>query len=176
MYSYPFLHISREVHEDIFTGVLSNYLVRPVDYLLPKISKFFSWMLIYFIVIIAALIFVYFWNGIGIWKIAQFCLLLFIGLVIEFSIWFIIGSLSFYMGKIRGVVILVSAIRGLLSGSLITLSFFPEWSQRFIELSPFRFLLFTPINLLLTEDVNFKVDMVSAIVWRISNYREIAVV
>lgn len=80
------------------------------------------------------------------------------------------------MGKIRGVVILVSAIRGLLSGSLITLSFFPEWSQRFIELSSFRFLLFTSINLLLTEDVNFKVDMVLAIVWRISNYREIAVV
>lgn len=164
LYSYPYLHIASEVNEDILSGVLSNYLVRPISFITPKLSKFISWMLMYSIVIFIALTYIAFQNNISFLRILQFLILMTIGLLIEFHIWFLIGLLAFYIGKVRGIMILTGSLRSLLSGSLIPLSLFPEWSMGILQFSPFRFFLYTPVNFLLTDSVSFSSELLSALI------------
>ena len=168
LYSYPYLHISKDINEDIMTGSLSNILVRPISYIQPKISKFLAWMTLYSVVILIALIYIGISNSIGLLttlhgRIGQFLLLMICGLLIEFSIWFMIGLLSFYIGKVRGFMILTGTLRSLLSGSLIPLALFPEWTDGIIKFSPFKFFLYVPVNFLLDIKVNFYSEISSAI-------------
>lgn len=164
LYSYPFLNISSDIQNDIFSGSLSNYMVRPINYIIPKLARFLAWMSIYCVILIPALFYVSIIRNIGLLKILQFTVLMFLGIMIEFYLWYIIGILSFYIEKVRGLMRMINALRSLLSGSILPLSYFPKWSSAIIEFSPFRFLIYTPINFLLTTHGDFFPTMVSSLI------------
>ncbi|MEG0805763.1 MAG: ABC-2 family transporter protein [Lachnospiraceae bacterium] len=148
-YAYPFVHIAKDIQEDIIEGGISNYLVRPLSYMSPMLSKYIAWMCLYAIVYIPALGFIFFFRGIEIGNILMFLVLAILGMGIEFLIWYNVGLLSFHLGKIGGTVTAIMALRTLISGALIPLSFFPDFLQNLSWFFPFQYYIYIPVNSLL---------------------------
>lgn len=136
-------------------------MVRPINYIIPILARFLAWLSIYCVILVPTLFYVSIMRNIGLLKILQFTVLMFLGMIIEFYLWYIIGILSFYIEKVRGLIRMINALRSLLSGSIIPLFYFPKWSNAIVEFSPFRFLIYTPINFLLTKHSDFLSAMVS---------------
>lgn len=155
IYAYPFLRSSRNVGDDIFNGNMSNYLVRPVSYLYVTFSKFAAWIIVYSIIFLPMMIFVHFFNDYSILRILQFLVLVGVGMVIEMFIWVIIGSFTFYIEQVYGIAIMLNAVKNLLSGSLIPLEYLPSYVQSIANLSPFKFLVYVPVNFLQDNSLGF---------------------
>jgi ABC-2 type transport system permease protein len=150
-YAYPFLHIAKNIQTDIMEGGISNYLVRPMNYVEPIWAKYLSWMVLYSVVFIPTLIIIYIIYHIALVNILGFVLFAIMGMTIEFLLWYNIGQLTFFLGKVRGIMMITRAIRTFLSGALLPLSFFPEHVRNFIDFLPFKFYIYTPINFVLSD-------------------------
>ncbi len=153
-YAFPFIHISRDIQEDVISGRIVNFLVRPIRYSTPIISKYTAWLICYSIVYIPVIFLSVIFYKISILCLLKFLALVMLGSVIEFLLWYNVGLLSLKTEKIRGVIIAVSAFRQFASGALIPLSFFSSKIQSVLNLLPFRLYIFTPINTLLHNPSN----------------------
>ena len=160
-YAYPFAHISIDIESNILDGTISNNLVRPVGYYVPIVSKYLSWMIIYSVVFIPVLIGFYFFEGVSIVKITVFIAYVILGMSIEFLIWYNIGLLAFFLGKTRGVRMMIFAVRSIVSGTLLPLSLFPEIIQKIIYFIPFRYYIYVPVNTVLS-DISYSTLLIDA--------------
>lgn len=145
-YAYPFAQIAKDVQEYIMDGTIYNYLVRPIKLIVPLFSKYLSWMIIYSVVFIPALVVVVFVHQISVVQILLFILFAILGMFIEFLIWFNIGLIAFFLGRVQGIITATLALRVFLSGTLLPLSFFPSLVQKIAFYLPYRFYIFTPVD------------------------------
>lgn len=166
-YAFPFVHIATDIQEDVQQGMIMNYLVRPVHYVMPIIAKYVAWLLCYFVVLLPAFALTIYYYGISFHNFINFIIYLIMGIGIEFLIWFDLGLLSLKREKIRGIVITFHAFKSLVSGSLIPLSLFPQTLRTLTEILPMRFYIFTPINALLSEEstIILAKNMALSITW-----------
>lgn len=153
-YAFPFVRIARDIQADVMSGRIVNVLVRPLNYIEPILSKYIAWLLCYSVVYIPVITLTVIFYPISYLYLLQFIVLVILGSIIEFFLWYNIGLLSLRVEKIRGIMIAVSAIRQFASGTLIPLSFFPEHLQKICKLLPFRLYIFTPIHTLLHGQTN----------------------
>lgn len=168
-YSYPSRHIALNVEEDIMEGTIANCLVRPYSYILPALSRYIAWALIYSVIFIAAIIFLAFFQKINIMQILYFIIASITGKLVEFMLWFDIGLLSFFIERIKGVIITVNALMLLVSGNLIPLSLFPKTLHNITYFFPFRTYIFFPADILISErSVQYIIfNLVLSIFWLI---------
>lgn len=149
--AYPFRHISLDIENDVLEGSIANCLVRPYSYVVPALSKYIAWSLIYSVIFIPALIFVILYKGISAINIFYFIIATVTGKLIEFMLWYNIGLIALSVERIRGVIAAISALMIFMSGSLIPISFFPEWFSYITYFFPFRLYVYFPIDILLSE-------------------------
>ncbi|MCL2841002.1 MAG: ABC-2 family transporter protein [Defluviitaleaceae bacterium] len=168
--AYPFVHIASGVMTDVMEGNIMSFMVRPVQYGMRALSKYSSWMMFYSIVFIPALIFVYIYMDLSLYRIALFIIFAVIGMLIEFICWYAVGLASLFMERIKGLVITVLSIRMFVSGIIIPLTFFPDNIRSIAYFFPFRFYIFVPVNLLLSGWNNYWFDLALAIMWLVLLY------
>ncbi|KSV58277.1 ABC-2 family transporter protein [Acetivibrio ethanolgignens] len=166
-YAFPFAHIATDIQSDVEGGILSNFLVRPIGYIVPKVCKFIAWMVCYSVVFIPALIFVFFYGNIKPLNLLYFFVYLLIGLVVEFLLWYNVGLLALKIEKIRGAMTAFKALRMLASGSLIPIYLFPDILQGILMYLPFKLYIYTPINVLLSGESSeaFFLNILTGIIW-----------
>ncbi|MDD4113046.1 MAG: ABC-2 family transporter protein [Herbinix sp.] len=170
IYAYPFLHISNDIMKDVIEGGLTNYLVRPVNYIHHVFAKYIAWMFIYAIIFIPCIIFIYIFNDVSLVQIINFICFAVVGSMIEFMVWYIVGLTSFFIERIKGVITTIYAIRLFVSGSIIPLSFLPRIFHNATYFFPFRFYIYEPVNTLLSNMSlkNIHINLMMAFIWLIS--------
>lgn len=57
VYAFPFMHIATDIQKDVEQGIMANFLVRPVQYVVPVISRFVAWMVCYLVILVPAVLF-----------------------------------------------------------------------------------------------------------------------
>lgn len=165
--AYPFIHIAGDIEQDVFEGAIMNCIVRPYNYIQPILGKYLAWTSLYSIVYIPSIIFVAFYHHCSAAQIIFFVVQSVIGLFVEFMMWYTIGLCALYTPKIRGVLRIIAAIKVILSGSLIPLTYMPQFVRTATDFLPFKYYIFVPVNTLLTE-VSAKsilIDALSGLTW-----------
>lgn len=166
-YAFPFAHIATDIQKDVEQGSIVNFLVRPVSYVIPVISKFAAWMLCYSVIFVPAILFTIVYREVSLRNFISFLIYLILGINIEFLIWYNLGLLALKMERIRGVLITFRAFKSLASGTLIPISLFPPVLGIVTELLPMKFYIYTPVNALLEKETTgeFAQNMILAAVW-----------
>ncbi len=166
-YAFPFLHISNDIQSDIIDGSIINILVRPVSYVTPIISRYIAWLLCYSVIFLPVLLLTILYVKVSVLNILMFLVLLALGSIVEFLIWYNVGLIALRIEKIRGLMITVNAVRGLASGALIPISILPDMFKCILNYLPFRFYIYTPIDALLSglSTESFAINIVAAICW-----------
>lgn len=75
-----------------------------------------------------------------------------LGVIINFNIDFLVGTICIYTESIWGINIMKQVIVLLLSGATIPLAFFPEGFRKVVDFLPFKAIYDTPLTILLTAD------------------------
>jgi ABC-2 type transport system permease protein len=166
-YAFPFVHIATDIQKDVEQGTMTTFLVRPVQYVVPVISRYLAWMVCYSVIFVPAVLFTVIYRGISLQNLGLFFIYLVLGTGIEFLIWYNLGLLALKIERIRGVLITFRAFKSLVSGSLIPISLFPQLLRTVTEFLPMKFYIYTPVNALLDgERVGESAgNMVLALAW-----------
>lgn len=166
-YAFPFIHIATDIQKDVEEGTIANFLVRPVQYVIPIISRFVAWMVCYSGIFVLAVLFAFFYRGVSLKSLLTFLIYLVFGTAIEFLIWYNLGLLALKTERIRGVLITFRAFKSLVSGSLIPISLFPSALRIVTEFLPMKFYIYTPVNALLEQETtkNFMCNLIMAMIW-----------
>jgi len=176
---------SNNVSGEISSGDLSNYLVKPVSYFKYWLTRDFSSKVL-------NLIFAFFETSLliillkpplfiqkNIVNLGGFLILLSLAVFIYFTILFIASSVPFWMPEAAWGVqfVFIVVIVEFLSGSLFPLDVLPLSFQRVLNLTPFPYLIYFPIQVYLGKVENFlilKAVFVSAvwavILWFLMDY------
>ncbi|WAA09852.1 ABC transporter permease [Fervidibacillus albus] len=164
---YPFARVVRNIEGEIFYGKVVTYFVRPVPYFIPKWMHFISWIVIYFSLSLPIFIILLFLSNIKIINFVSFFIVLLVGLNIQFLFWYLIALFSFWLEKIIGLLRAVSVVQTICSGALIPLFMFSENVQKIIDLLPFKYFVFYPVNLLLqdVDGYNLLSILISEFLW-----------
>lgn len=153
---YPYIRSARDIEKDIIEGTIASYFTRPVGYLKLRTLKFISQVFLYLILTSGIIILVVIVNKVDIIRLCLFILMLAMGVALQYLMWTTIGITSFWLEKNLGVLKSFETISSLCAGSLIPLSFFSKNIQNIINLMPFRFTLYVPINILLDDTYQYK--------------------
>lgn len=166
-YAYPFRHVAVDIQTDVLDGGVANYLVRPVAYIVPAISKYCAWMCVYSVVFIPAVVFTALYRAVSIRQLLCFVLLAVLGMLVQFFLWYAIGLTSFFTEKITGIMLLISALSAFASGSIIPLFYFGQGVESITRFLPFRYYIYVPVNALLgTPSVpELLTDIAGSVCW-----------
>ena len=144
--------IDRNISSDIERGDIVMYFIKPISYIGVLISQSISNVLFdgTFLLLPCVFIVTYF-GGISISPLMFFLFLisiLFSGIIL-FLLNFIVGLTSFYINYIWGFLMMKEVIFRFTSGELFPLSFLPEGLRNFLSLTPFEYISYKPIMLLM---------------------------
>ena len=140
------------IADEIKTGALSNYLLRPAppaahyvgNNLGEKLIKI--WLLLPFM----AAVWLVFREDVRLsaeparW--ATFGLALVVAAVLAFELDYLIGSLAFWLQDVSGLALLNSLLEGLLAGRFVPLAVFPREVGPLLEVQPWRYVLSFPLE------------------------------
>jgi ABC-2 type transport system permease protein len=146
-----------QVAADIREGQMNAFLVKPVNYLLYRLSLFASNRLLYTIVTLPVIIVIFLalhaylswplsWVT-WVWTIVS----VFLAALLQFLISYSVAMLAFWMLEISTVVFIIYSFEYFLSGHMFPLAFMPEWLQGFLKLSPFPYELYFPISVFMEQ-------------------------
>lgn len=141
----------------MLNGNIVLQLLRPLDYQLYKIFDNLGFVISNFVIIFipSFVLIVFVFDGgisIGI-NIVFFIAAIILAYLINNSIDFMIGSVSFYTESIWGISTTKDVIVLLLSGSVVPLPFFPEALRNIIELLPFQAIYNLPLQILTNKSL-----------------------
>lgn len=167
---FPFARFAREMQDDILYGNMSNYLVRPSGYIIPKVANCLSWSSIYLCIgIPISLIVTYFLDiDLSMLRILSFIIFIIGSVIISMLIWMIIGLLSFWTGKNLGVIKVNYTLTLLLNSSIIPFVYLPNTLQSILSIFPYKYLLYIPVNALISQEMILKnrtIEFMSMIIW-----------
>ncbi len=140
-----------QISEEIRNGLINQFLLKPINYFLYRFTIYgaarFVSGLLFLIPLAVAYPFIdqhlsfppELWRlGVGLIAMVQSAL-------IQFSIAFCFGLLTFWFLEIQGFVILSFAIESLLGGQMFPLDLMPEWVFRFAQYLPFYYQMYFPV-------------------------------
>jgi ABC-2 type transport system permease protein len=91
--------------------------------------------------------------------------LLAVAFIARFWLQYMMSMLSFWSERAAAIEELWFAVHFFLSGMIAPLDVYPEPVRRFAELTPFPYLIYHPVNLLLGRPVNFERALLVLAVW-----------
>lgn len=144
-----FTDLPYSMQHDIKHGSIATKISMPIAYLRYIFSSNminnFIWGSIIGIPLLALITFVF---GIHV-SVAQFMMFVFtlaLGVLIAYSLEFIIGCLSVYTNDINGILTFEGLMASLLGGALIPITLFPGVIGKVMGLLPFQFMFYLPIT------------------------------
>jgi ABC-2 type transport system permease protein len=155
-----FSRVGFYVGEDIHTGDFSNYLTRPISYVIYKIVSEFSTNILRAIigaaVFLTILFFTYpgFFSQFEIIKIAPILVMLLFAYIINCLITTIIGLSGFWVVNSNRLMFVYFAIITGLSGMTIPLDLFPKKIYDMFFYLPFSYSFFFPVKIIQTKHLD----------------------
>jgi ABC-2 type transport system permease protein len=151
---YPGLNYN--ISSDIKVGKLSNFLIKPMNYLFYNFALRAGINLMYsvsslFLTFIFIILFIDSFYFPSFWGLIFFFLSVFIAFILSYIISFTLSLISFWTEEITWLNVLIDIIVPVATGALIPVSFFPKTFSRIIYLSPFPYILNFPIDVYLSN-------------------------
>jgi ABC-2 type transport system permease protein len=140
-----------QVAADIRDGMINNFLVKPVNYLVYRFCLFAGNRLLYTVVTIPVLFMIFFvfrqylqWpSRPEVWFCSGVSVVM--AALLQFLISFCVAMLAFWMLEISTLVLILYSFEYFLSGHLFPLGLLPAWIQGLLAWSPFPYELYFPI-------------------------------
>jgi ABC-2 type transport system permease protein len=184
-----------DIMDDVKSGKFSKFLVQPLGYFPYRISNFLGQKLPGQTMILGILVIILLglnslWGfSLEMARILAFCLTLFLGVVLNFLIFYSISSISFWIIEIGFLFEGIRIITILLSGGIFPLEVFGPKFIQLTNLLPFKYTVNYPINVLngkiALEDIASGVMIqfiwigicwvLSILLWRFGSRRYVAV-
>lgn len=165
-------NIMWEISDDIKNGIINSYLIKPLNYLRYKFINYISSQTLIMIIVIACIFLLSnLENGvIGVTSIKvfiSFFLSIFLSLSIIFYFYSILAFVSFWWIDISGLFYFQAIIVQILSGSLIPLTWYPDFLQKIVNLLPFGYTIYFPVNIYLQQynDSNLLFGFFMQLIW-----------
>ena len=139
-----------QISEEIRNGLINQFLLKPVNYFLYRFSIFVAARLVsgalVLLPLLVALPFLYDYLSFPAtpWVIPVGLLAMALSALIQFSIAYCFGLLTFWFLEIQGFVILSMAIETVLGGQVFPLDLLPEWAYAIAKFLPFYYQMYFP--------------------------------
>jgi len=144
--------VDNEISNEISTGDLSGYLLKPLSYIKYQLASFFGWkifkLILYlpFFIAFTALFNINLVNIATINQLAVLLLLIGISFTVTYLLSYTFGLVSFWVTEIGGIKTLREVLVLLLGGQVIPVTFMPDWINHINQFLPFRYILVFPID------------------------------
>jgi len=143
-----------QISEEIRNGLINQFLLKPINYFLYRFTIYMSARLVSGLLVLGPiavaypLIKDYITFPDELWRLALgFPATLMAG-IIQFSIAYCFGMLTFWFLEIQGFVILSLAIETMLGGQMFPLDLMPDWVFRLSQFLPFYYQMYFPAAIL----------------------------
>jgi len=139
-----------QISEDIRNGLINQFLLKPINYFLYRFSIFVAARLVTGSLILLPLLVALplLHDQISLphetWRFALVVPAMALSAVIQFSIAYCFGLLTFWFLEIQGFIILSMAIESLLGGQMFPLDLMPAWIFRIAQYLPFYYQTYFP--------------------------------
>lgn len=143
-----------EISNDIKNGAFSKFLTQPNSYSLFRFYNFLGGKIVQiFTVMLLIIVFFGIYGNYGVidltwWKVFAFFLACVGAMVINFLLFYAISSLAFTVTEVWGIFIAINQGAILLGGGIFPLDFFGETIYRILNILPFCYTLFFPVNII----------------------------
>jgi ABC-2 type transport system permease protein len=143
-----------QISEEIRNGLINQFLLKPIDYFLYRLSIFFSARIVSGAIVVAPVaVAVFLLRGRLVfphegWRLAVALPALAMSAFIQFSIAYCFGMLTFWLLEIQGFVILSMAVESILGGQLFPLDLMPAGLFRAAQFLPFYYQTYYPAAIL----------------------------
>ncbi|MEY3774045.1 MAG: hypothetical protein RLZZ129_825 [Verrucomicrobiota bacterium] len=140
-----------QISEEIRNGLINQFLLKPVNYFLYRFSIFLAARLVsgLLILIPVAVAYPFLHEYLRFpdewWRLGVGLPAMLLAAVIQFSIAYCFGLLTFWFLEIQGFVILSLAVESVLGGQLFPLDLMPEWVFRVAQYLPFYYQMYFPV-------------------------------
>lgn len=139
-----------QISEEIRQGLINQFLLKPINYFLYRFSIFVAARLVsgglILIPLLVAMPFIHdslsFPTEPWRWAVGMPAMLL--SALIQFSIAYCFGLLTFWFLEIQGFVILSMAIETVLGGQMFPLDLLPAWAYQIAKCLPFYYQMYFP--------------------------------
>jgi ABC-2 type transport system permease protein len=140
-----------QISEEIRNGLINQFLLKPINYFLYRFTIYGAARLVSGLLVLVPLACAYpfihdylVFPAEG-WRLALGLPAMFLSAVIQFSIAFCFGMLTFWFLEIQGFVILSLAVESLLGGQMFPLDLMPDWVFRAAQFLPFYYQMYFPV-------------------------------
>lgn len=143
-----------QISEEIRNGLINQFLLKPINYFAYRFSIYAAARLVsgalVFVPLLIAYPFIheYITFPTESWRFGLGFPAILLGAVIQFSIAYCFGMLTFWFLEIQGFVILSMAIESVLGGQIFPLDLLPSWLLRIAEYLPFYYQMYFPAAIL----------------------------
>jgi len=142
-----------QIAAEIREGRISAYLIKPMNYLLYRLTAYLSYRLLYIAVVLTPILalaiffreYIRLPTHLSTWPALALSTLMAAG--IQFFIAYSIAMLSFWILEISTIVFILYSFEYFLSGHVFPLDIMPSWLQGFLHWSPFTYELFFPAQI-----------------------------
>lgn len=142
---------SQEIANDIRSGELNTYLLRPFSYLKYRFILYFSKITCcIFFYIIPIIGFAVFFNA-HLERVLMYVGLLIISSILNFFINVVLSLITFWFLEVSALFSMISFISAFLAGTFIPLSLMPDFLKKVSIFLPFRFLGYETASIIFTQ-------------------------
>ncbi len=139
-----------QISEEIRNGLINQFLLKPINYFLYRFSIFVAARMVSGVLIFIPLLlaFPFIKDNLtfpaNAWVIPVGLLAMAGAAMIQFSIAYCFGLLTFWFLEIQGFVILSMAIETILGGQVLPLDMLPDWAHDIAKGVPFYYMMYFP--------------------------------
>jgi ABC-2 type transport system permease protein len=139
-----------QISEEIRNGLINQFLLKPINYFLYRFSIFLAARLVTGVLILLPLCVAipllqdYLTLPHDAWRLALGVPAMALSALIQFSIAYCFGLLTFWFLEIQGFVILSMAVESLLGGQMFPLDLLPGWAFKLAQYLPFYYQTYFP--------------------------------
>ncbi len=143
-----------QISEEIRNGLINQFLLKPINYFAYRLSIFAAARLVSGTLVLLPLLVAYPVIGDSLafpaegWRLALGVPALLLSALIQFSIAYCFGLLTFWFLEIQGFVILSLAVETLLGGQMFPLDLLPPAFYRLAQFLPFYYQMYFPAAIL----------------------------
>jgi ABC-2 type transport system permease protein len=142
-----------QIAADIREGNISQFLLKPIDYLWYRLCLFFSGRIAFIAMACVPLaVFIFCFRDYVVWPasgaaLPAFVISLVLTALLQFFISYTMAMLAFWMLEISTFIFILFALEYLASGHLFPLDLLPPVLQQVLFCTPFPSMLYTPIGI-----------------------------
>lgn len=144
-----------QIAADIKDGTISQFLIRPMDYLHYRLCLFFSGRIVYSLAALFPVAAFILWHleyllpPVGETAMVCFPVSLLLSAVLQFLLSYLIAMLAFWVLEISSFTFILLAFERLASGQMFPLDILPHWLAQALMWTPFPYGTFFPVSIYL---------------------------